>query len=269
MVTGTQAVQKENVRFVGVVRSINRKFAAELLRFLSNRDKFLQLNHEPWDEQLMETLIHLIQNLHTPEGLRQLIQTGGLVGLVGIIFAETGLLIGFFLPGDSLLVTAGIFASSGAVGGEPLFSLPMLLVSLSIAAVVGDQLGYYLGRKTGPHIFKREDSLLFKRHHAERAHEFYLRKGPWAVVLARFIPIFRTFVPFMAGVAQMPYKTFLKFNIFGGIIWIHSMILTGYFLGKSPLADQVHKVILVVVFLSLLPIIIPAVKSLLTKLRTR
>jgi membrane-associated protein len=130
-----------------------------------------------------------------------------------------------------------------------------------ISAVVGDQLGYALGRKSGPMIFHREDSLLFKRKNIEAAQNFYARHGARALVLARFVPIFRTFVPFTAGIAHMRYPRFFVVSLLGGLLWTGSLILVGYFLGKTPLADQLHKVILLIVVLSVLPIIIGAIRK--------
>ena len=213
----------------------------------------------------MEALLELFKELYSTEGLRNIIQTGGIWLLIGIIFAETGLLAGFFLPGDSLLITAGIFASSEAVGGEPLFSITTLLSTLTIAAIVGDQVGFLLGRKAGPMVYKKKDSFFFRKAHLKKAQEFYEQHGGKAIVIARFAPFLRTFVPFVAGVAEMPYRKFVYFNIFGGFLWIWSMCLIGYFLGATPLANSLPKVILVVVFVSLLPIIIPVTKSYLLK----
>ena len=215
--------------------------------------------------QLM-TYFHDLASLHSVEGITQLLEQGGILALAGILFAETGLLVGFFLPGDSLLVTAGIFASTLLPGrSAPIFSLWVLLPVALAAAVIGDQLGYWLGRKSGPLIFQREDSLLFKKKHLVSAHQFYERHGSRALVFARFVPIFRTFVPFTAGIARMPYRRFLTVSFLGGLFWTASLILVGYFLGKTPLADQLHKVILVIVFVSILPIVIGAVRQALRK----
>ncbi len=203
----------------------------------------------------MDTLLEFLKSLHSAEGLRTLVQTGGILVLVGIVFAETGLLAGFFLPGDSLLITAGIFAASDGAGGPGILSLWSLMFWLIIAAVVGDQVGFYLGRKAGPMIYKKEDSFFFKKKHLKAAHDFYEEKGGSALIIARFVPILRTFVPFAAGMADMDYKSFVRFNIIGGVAWVVSMLLIGYFLGLSPLADQLHKIILVVIFVSVLPLV--------------
>jgi len=199
----------------------------------------------------MDSLIDL---LHRLRDLRGLVQWAGYVGLTAIVFAETGLLIGFFLPGDSLLVTAGLLAS------QPGFGLNVYLLGLilSIAAVVGDSVGYSIGRATGPRIFTRENSLLFNRKHLQRAHAFYEKHGGKTIVLARFMPIVRTFAPVVAGVAAMHYRTFLAYNVIGGLLWVWSMLFTGYFLGRYvPGIDRhIEAVILVVIFLSILPGII-------------
>jgi membrane-associated protein len=209
----------------------------------------------------MDTILDFLRSLHSADGLRHLVQTGGLVALVGIVFAETGLLAGFFLPGDSLLVTAGIFAAGDGAGGPPLFSLSVLIGVLCVAAVVGDQLGYILGAKTGDLILQRPDGMFFKKKHLTAAHEFYEKHGSKAIVLARFVPILRTFVPFAAGMAKMSYSGFVRFNVIGGILWVSSMILLGYFVGMTPLGQQLHRVILVVIFVSVLPLFISVGKA--------
>ena len=198
---------------------------------------------------MIESAINLMHQLYDVEGL---IRAGGLAALILIVFAETGLLIGFFLPGDSLLVTAGVFAAGG------LLDIWLLLGTLSVAAVVGDQVGYYIGRRTGPLIFKREDSLFFKRAHLVRAQAFYEQHGGKTIILARFMPIIRTFAPLVAGVGQMHYPRFVAYNVIGGVAWVWGMSLLGYGLGNSiPDIDKhIHKVIVVVIFLSILPGII-------------
>jgi membrane-associated protein len=197
----------------------------------------------------MEFLWNLFHQIYDVEFL---VRTGGLVLLTIIVFVETGLLIGFFLPGDSLLVTAGIFAANGDL------DLLTLNVSLSAAAIVGDTVGYRIGYTTGPKIFTRENSLLFNRKHLISAKEFYDRYGGFTIVIARFIPMIRTFAPVVAGVGAMPYRRFLAFNVFGGIFWVMSTTLAGYFLGTliPNIQEQIHLVIAIVIFLSLLPGII-------------
>ena len=202
----------------------------------------------------MESVVDLLHKIYDVEGI---IRWGGLLMLVAIVFAETGLMIGFFLPGDSLLVTAGIFAAAGHL------DVVGLLLWVTLAAVLGDQLGYYIGYRTGPRIFRREDSLLFKREHLMRAKAFYEKHGGKTIILARFIPVIRTFAPVVAGVGQMEYRRFVTFNVVGGVLWVWGMTLLGVWLGNAiPNIDEhIHKVIAVVVFLSILPAIIEYVRS--------
>ena len=201
----------------------------------------------------------LLELLHTLRDPRALVQAAGYVGLTAIIFTETGLLIGFFLPGDSLLVTAGLLAS------QPEFGLNVYVMGflLSIAAVVGDTVGYHIGKATGPRIFTRENSLFFNRKHLIRAHEFYERHGGKTIVLARFMPIVRTFAPVVAGVADMRYRDFITYNIFGGVLWVWSMLMTGYVLGRyiPGVERHIEKIIILVIFLSILPGIIAWVRE--------
>lgn len=204
----------------------------------------------------MESLIEGLALLYSSEGLAQVVLSVGVWALIAIIFAETGLLIGFFLPGDSLLVATGALVASverGDLPATPFFELWFLILALTLAAIIGDQLGYWLGWKSGHAIFTRDDNWLFKRRYAVEAHEFYLRHGGKAVVIARFIPIMRTFVPFIAGVAEMPYRSFVFYNIIGGLLWVPSLLILGYLLGQTPLAQQLHHIILLVIALSLLP----------------
>ncbi|HYA63805.1 MAG TPA: VTT domain-containing protein [Candidatus Sulfotelmatobacter sp.] len=198
---------------------------------------------------MLEFIRHFFLSLYSPEGLRELIHWGGATLVCTIIFVETGLFVGFFLPGDSLLVTAGIFAAGGFL------SLKWLLVPGMLCAIIGDQLGYWIGRSAGAALYKREDSFFFHRSHLQRAHDFYEKYGGRAVIFARFVPIIRTFCPPVAGAAQMPYSRYLTYDIFGGAFWVGTMILGGYFLGRSipNISQRIHYVIVVVVFLSLLP----------------
>jgi membrane-associated protein len=213
----------------------------------------------------MEAILHFLGNIHTPEGIEALIRSGGLLVLIAIVFAETGLLAGFFLPGDSLLVTAGLLCSRSLSGGEPILNIWTVNLTLMAAAVIGDQVGFWLGRKSGPKIFNRPDNRFFKKKYVMEAHAFYEKHGGKAIILARFVPILRTFVPFVAGVADMSYRRFVAFNIFGGIGWVLSMTLLGYFLGQSPLGEKLHLIILVVIFVSILPMIIGLLKRFLSK----
>ena len=185
--------------------------------------------------------------------LPALVQLAGYVGMIAIIFVETGFFFGFFLPGDSLLVTAGLLIATGLD-----MNVYLLGAMLNVAAIAGDALNYWVGRLTGPRIFVRDESFFFKRKHVERAHEFYVKHGAKTIVLARFMPIIRTFAPLVAGVARMDYRVFTIYNVIGGTAWIWSMLFTGYFLGRYvPGIDKyIELVIIVVIFLSILPGII-------------
>jgi membrane-associated protein len=192
----------------------------------------------------------LVQVLTDPAALYELVRWGGYVALVVIVFTETGLLIGFFLPGDSLLITAGLVA---AAGGLNIWLLNALLI---VAAIVGDSVGYAIGYRAGPRIFTREDSRWFSRKHLVRTREFYERHGGKTIVLARFIPIIRTFAPVVAGVGRMEYRKFLAYNVLGGIGWVVSMTWAGYLLGQAipDIGRYIHVVIVVVIVLSVIPI---------------
>jgi len=201
--------------------------------------------------QVFTDLFHRLSNL--PE----LVQWAGLIGLTAIIFSETGLLVGVFLPGDSLLVTAGLLAARGYL------SIYTLVPCLMLAAIVGNSLGYFIGRASGPRIFNRENSFFFNKKHAIRAHEFYEKYGRLTIVLAQFMPIIRTFSPVIAGVGGMDYRTFITFNVIGAIVWVGSMLSIGFFLGSYiPGIDQhIEIVVIIVVFISLLPGIISTLRG--------
>jgi len=204
---------------------------------------------------MIESLSSLLHQIYDVEGI---IRWGGMLMLTVIVFAETGLLIGFFLPGDSLLVTAGLLASPG----QQLMNIGAMATVLPLAAIAGNSVGYYIGRVTGPRLFSREDSLLFNKQHLYRAQAFYDRHGGKTLVLARFMPIVRTFVPVVAGMAAMEFGAFTFYNVVGGVLWILSMLFLGYFIGDIPWVRQnVEKVILLVIFLSILPGIIEYVRS--------
>ncbi|MEK6665348.1 MAG: VTT domain-containing protein [candidate division NC10 bacterium] len=202
----------------------------------------------------MEFLLELASGRYA---LDDLIRWGGYAVLVAIVFTETGLLVGFFLPGDSLLITAGLVAGTG---GLNIWWLNVLLIA---AAIVGDSVGYAIGFRAGPRLFTREDSLLFHRRHLIRTREFYERYGGKTIVLARFIPIIRTFAPVVAGVGQMAYRRFLFFNVFGGIGWVASLTWAGYLLGQTVpnITQHVHVIVAIVVVLSVLPIVAEIVKA--------
>ncbi len=180
-----------------------------------------------------------------------LLKAVGYAGLFGIVFAETGLFLGFFLPGDSLLFVAGFLA------GQSFFSLPVLVLGLLVSAILGNIFGYEFGRRIGPKLFSREDSLIFKKAHAITAQNFYDKHGPKTIVLARFMPIVRTFAPIVAGVANMHYRTFLIYNIAGAVLWTLALVFLGYFLGSVIDVDRyLLPIVLLIVFLSFLPGII-------------
>ncbi len=193
-------------------------------------------------------MIHALSQLLQPLAL---IQTVGLLGVIVIIFAESGLLIGFFLPGDSLLFTAGFLA------GQHFFNIFLLVAGCAVAAIVGDSVGYWFGNRVGSKIFSRENSFFFNKKHLERSRQFYEKYGPKTVVLSRFMPIVRTFAPVLAGVGKMNYRTFLSFNIIGGLLWTIGIAGLGYLLGNAvPNIDSyILPIILVIVFVSFLPMV--------------
>jgi membrane-associated protein len=202
--------------------------------------------------------VELVYDLATGAySLDALIRWGGYVILVAIVFTETGLLVGCFLPGDSLLITAGLVAATGAL--DPWVLIPLL----SAAAIIGDSVGYAIGARLGPRLFTREKSLLFNPKHIERTRIFYERHGAKTIVIARFVPIVRTFAPVVAGVGQMNYRRFLAYNIFGGTGWVVGMVLTGYVLGQviPNINSRIHIVVAVVIVLSVLPIVVEIVRE--------
>ena len=203
---------------------------------------------------MLESIRHLLHSIYDVEGI---IRTGGPLLVCIIVFIETGFFVGFFLPGDSLLVTAGVFSAAGVI------PLKWILLPVMLCAILGDQIGYWIGRVAGVAIYKREDSFFFKRRHLQRAHDFYEKYGGSTIIMARFIPIIRTFCPPVAGAARMSYPRYLLYDIFGGAIWVGTMILGGFFLGRTipNISQRIHYVILVVIFLSLLPAIISIVRA--------
>ena len=180
---------------------------------------------------------------------RHLLETFGTLGLILIVFAESGLLVGFFLPGDSLLFTAGVFCARGDL------TLGVVLVGVFLAAVIGDQVGYAFGNKVGPALFRRPDSRFFKQEYIEKAQSYFEKYGPKTIVLARFIPIVRTFAPIVAGAGSMPYRTFFRFNIIGGLLWGVGVTMLGFWLGEAIDIDKyLYPVIGVIIVLSVLPV---------------
>lgn len=199
---------------------------------------------------------------------QKLLESIGLIGLFVVIFAESGILIGFFLPGDSLLFTAGL-ATYGLVirEGEDKFQLAngqiwIVVIGVVIAAIAGDQVGYAFGKKVGPSLFKRPESRLFKPSYVESTEKFFAKHGSKSIVLARFVPIVRTFTPIVAGVSSMHYRTFVKFNVIGGILWGAGLTLLGYTLGRAfpAIGDNIEIAVIVIVFVSLLPVAIEFIR---------
>lgn len=188
-----------------------------------------------------------------------LIGTFGLIGVLLIVFAESGLLIGFFLPGDSLLFTTGLLVTSGKLDTLPLWAVCALIV---LAAVAGDQVGYLFGRKVGPALFKRPDSRFFKQENVEKAHDFFAKYGPKSLVLARFVPIVRTFTPIVAGVSRMNYRSFITYNIVGGVLWGAGVTLLGAALGNVRLVhENIEAILILIVVISVLPIVVELLRA--------
>src|SRR5579871_1088573 len=205
---------------------------------------------------MVHSLLEAWRSLTDPERLIHLLSqvlTGwlGYAMLAGIVFAETGLLIGLFLPGDSLLFTVGVVAGAGEL------DIVRICLLLTVMSILGDQSGYFLGFRTGPSIFRRPDSLLFKQEYVTRTQAFYEKHGGKTLIYAKFVPIVRTFAPFMAGVGKMRYARFVSFNVFGGIGWVLSMTIAGYVLGKNDFVRRnFEKVVIGIVVVSVLPIVI-------------
>src|SRR5215471_3880297 len=209
----------------------------------------------------MNEILEVWRSLTDPDKLIHLLAqvvTGwyGYLLLAGIVFAETGLLVGLFLPGDLLLSTIGVVAGAGDL------NIVQICALLSVASILGDQSGYILGNRTGPSIFPRKDARLFKQEYVTRTQAFYAKHGGKALIYAKFVPIVRTFAPFMAGVGRMSYSRFLMFNVVGGLGWVLSMTLAGYTLGGVPLIRRnFEKVVLGIVFLCILPLILQYFKA--------
>jgi membrane-associated protein len=195
---------------------------------------------------MIEFLRHILAQLYDVRGL---VEWGGTLMVCGIIFVETGMFVGFFLPGDSLLVTAGVFAGAGQL------KLASLLTLVTLCAIAGDQVGYLIGWRAGITLYQRKDSRFFKRRHLERAHEFYEKYGGKTIILARFVPIIRTFCPPVAGAARMSYTRYLAYDVVGGFSWVWGMILLGYTIGKTDknIDKHIHYVIAAVIIVSLMP----------------
>src|ERR1700744_1068482 len=214
---------------------------------------------------MLHFFLDFIRTLTTPERLIQLLSTvlSGWLGyatLTAIVFAETGLLVGFVLPGDSLLFTIGVVAGAGQL------NLTIMIVLLIVACLAGDWCGYLLGRRAGPAIFNRPDSRFFKREHLQRTHAFYEKHGGKTIIYAKFVPVIRTFAPFVAGVANMRYRSFLSFDVFGATGWVISMTVLGSLLGEVTfIRHNFEKFVLLVVFVSLLPVVFHAARGVLQR----
>jgi membrane-associated protein len=203
---------------------------------------------------VLESIRHFLHSVYDVEGL---VRAGGPLLVCIVVFVETGLFVGFFLPGDSLLVTAGVFAAAGTI---PLW---WLLLPTMLCAIAGDQIGYWIGRGLGKSLYTREESFFFRKSHLQRAHDFYAKYGGKTVILARFVPIVRTFCPPVAGAAGMPYSRYVSYDIPGGILWVGSMIGGGYLLGRSipNIGQKIHYVIAVVIVVSLIPAVISVLRE--------
>jgi membrane-associated protein len=188
-----------------------------------------------------------------------LVSAFGLLGVLAIVFAESGLLIGFFLPGDSVLFTAGLLISQHQVIHQPLWLVCLLI---AVASILGNQVGYVFGRKAGPALFRRPNSRLFKQEYVTKAHDFFERHGPKALVLARFIPVVRTFTPILAGVSGMTYRAFTVFNVLGGVLWGAGVTVAGYFLGQIGfIRDHIDVVLVAIIVVSVIPAGIEALRA--------
>jgi membrane-associated protein len=210
---------------------------------------------------MIHTLIDFLRTLTTPERLIQLLATvfagwWGYLLLCGIVFAETGLLVGFFLPGDSFLFTIGVVAGAGKL------DIVTIVLLLLVSAIVGNSTGYLLGRKAGKAIFNRPNSRFFHREHLLKTQAFYDKHGGKTIIYAQFIPILRTFAPFVAGVARMSYTRFMSFNVFGALGWVISMTMLGYTLGNQPLVRaHFEKVVIAIILISVTPVVIEVLKA--------
>ncbi|MBS1958865.1 MAG: DedA family protein [Bdellovibrionales bacterium] len=217
------------------------------------------------ENSAFNTVVELIKTLHRPETFATWLSVGGIWVVTGIIFAETGLLFGFFLPGDSLLITTGVLCNPMNPSHVDGLSLIEFQVVLAVAAIVGDQLGYFLGSRLGHWVSARPDSFFFKKKHLADAHAFYEKYGIASIIACRFVPIMRTFVPFVAGMARMNYRKYLSWDIFGGLLWTQSLLLVGYYLGQTELANRLDKVIVIVIIVSTIPMLIGIAKKMLQK----
>jgi membrane-associated protein len=208
-------------------------------------------------------MLEWLRQLYSPDGLTQLLQAGGVILIIAIVFCETGILAGFFLPGDSLLVTAGVLCAMDPTDPHkpPIFDFATLSVLVCVAAIAGDWVNFWLGKLTGNRVWQRPDGRFFKKKHLQEAHEFYARYGGAALALGRFIPIVRTFVPFAAGMSRMRFRGFMAWNILGAIAWVYSMMGLGHWCGRHPaLRENLHYLILAIIAISFIPLVFGVVK---------
>jgi membrane-associated protein len=212
--------------------------------------------------------LQFLKNLYDPAYMESLIHHGGVPLIAAIVFAETGLLVGFFLPGDTMLFIAGVAAATLGPSGETWLNIYVLVPTLIVAAIIGDQCGYLLGNKTGHAIFTREEGRFFKRKNAVKAHEMCVKYGVFAVIFAKFAPVFRTFVPFMAGVGEMPYKRYLLVDSLAVIGWISLIVLAGYFLGVRE-KKHLDYIVAGIAIVSMLPMAIGIASEVLAGLKKR
>ena len=225
---------------------------------MHSRSQVVARYRDPVPPSLAATSLALGPSWLDPEQLLRMLGPYVLVGLCLIIFAECGLLIGFFLPGDSLLFTAGLFVANGIIGA-PIWLVCLLL---TVCAVVGNVVGYFIGFKVGPALFNRPDSRLFKREHVDKTHAFFEKYGPRAIVLGRFVPIVRTFITAIAGVGRMDPRSYFTYSVIGGVAWATGVTLLGFWLGRITFVrEHVELILIGIVVLSLLPIVIEAVKA--------
>lgn len=207
--------------------------------------------------QMLSLVPAVLTDYLNPEELLRALGTYALIGVALIIFAETGLLIGFFLPGDSLLFITGMFVAQGFISA-PIWFVCLLLTA---AAIIGNMTGYWIGYKAGPPLFSRQDSKIFKQEYVDKTHEFFEKYGNKAIVLARFVPIVRTFITAVAGVARMDYRKFVIYSAVGGVLWATGVTLAGYFLGNIPFVkDHIEAILLLVVLVSVLPMVVEYIR---------
>jgi membrane-associated protein len=208
----------------------------------------------------MEGLIDFLKQLVNPESI---IRYGGIYLLLFVVFAETGLFVGFFLPGDSLLFTAGLLCSTGILQIHP----ALLLILIMVAAITGNMVGYYFGKKVGPVLFKRKSGLLFRQEHLVMANEFYKKHGKKTIILSRFLPIVRTFAPIIAGIVKLEYHKFILYSVIGAFFWVDILVLTGYYMGRyiPQTKDYLGYIVIFLIVITTIPFVINAIKRRLQK----